>query len=56
MAKIRLTVEPFDGKTKTINLPQDWDEMDPAERNEYLEDEAQSFALSSITYGGAVIE
>lgn len=56
MTKIRLTVEPTDGKSKLVDPPADWSDMDSAERQEFLAEEAADFALTEVKYHGKVVE
>lgn len=56
MQKIRLHVQATEEKSKTINVPDDWDEMDETERKDYVEEEAMSYVTQVVKYSGMVVD
>jgi hypothetical protein len=56
MQEIELVVQATARQSKTIRLPEDWDEMTENDRKDYLAEEAADFVLSSVKFGGKVVE
>lgn len=54
--KIRLTVEPTEGATKEVDLPEDWDDMDADEQEDYVLEEARSLMEENVNFYGEVVD